>query len=669
MINNILNFNAKVDEYLKVFHKRWPNEKNKWMSAKQFEDNFNIDAPNLAENIDKSINKRFLTSNPISARKMLIAFAEYDQKRTRTALEKLFDENEPLLERIKIFMENCEDIKKSSNVKSGTNWGRTGFTLATTLELLSLRHPNKYYGYRMWKAKAINEAFDMGYNFKKTNINRVLDSEKAQKEIHDLLVKNSKFKETIANAVKDVDCYSDQDCIIATSDFCVFIGFQYKKPNDKVESNNKQINESNKNYWWLNAKSNEFPFSSINLGDKFDFAISNPKGSESNINKNFDNISVGESVILCESDTTQKIVGLGKIEHTSDSKTIGIIFNKRFDNPVPKSELKVLNELKNSQLFVVPDDTLLALKENEFNAINNFLQDHNPVLITDKPVDTYSEKEFLSEVFMSEDIYKRLKTFLDIKLNIILQGPPGVGKTFVAKKRLAYSIMGKKDDSKIEFIQFHQNYSYEDFVLGYKPDGEGFKLEEGVFTRFCRKAIENPNEKYFFIIDEINRGNMSKIFGELLMAIEYRDEEITLAYAGKKLKVPKNVYIIGMMNTADRSLAIIDYALRRRFGFVDMKPAFESDNFKQHIKKVNFEPFNSLIESIKILNEEIIDDDSLGEGFCIGHSYFCNESKCNNKEGLQEIIEFEILPTLKEYWFDDKQTYEKWKSTLINAIK
>ena len=182
---------------------------------------------------------------------------------------------------------------------------------------------------------------------------------------------------------------------------------------------------------------------------------------------------------------------------------------------------------------------------------------------------TYSKENFLSEVYISEEKYNTLTAVLHRKKNIILQGAPGVGKTFAAK-RLAYSMMNEKDDSRIEFVQFHQNYSYEDFVMGYKPFEDGFKLKHGIFYKFCQKASENLDKDYFFIIDEINRGNMSKIFGELLMLIEnnYRDTSITLAYDGNTFSVPHNLYIIGMMNTADRSLAMIDYALRRRFSFL-----------------------------------------------------------------------------------------------------
>ncbi|GHV36835.1 hypothetical protein FACS1894187_12170 [Synergistales bacterium] len=164
---------------------------------------------------------------------------------------------------------------------------------------------------------------------------------------------------------------------------------------------------------------------------------------------------------------------------------------------------------------------------------------------------------------------------------MILQGAPGVGKTFAAK-RLAFSIIGKEDDRRVKIVQFHQSYSYEDFVMGYRPDGRGFCLAEGPFYQFCKIAEKDDDDRpYFFIIDEINRGNLSKIFGELLMLIENdkRGEKnaLRLLYKDEDFFVPENVHIIGMMNTADRSLAMIDYALRRRFVFFDMEPAFDSD--------------------------------------------------------------------------------------------
>jgi len=281
----------------------------------------------------------------------------------------------------------------------------------------------------------------------------------------------------------------------------------------------------------------------------------------------------------------------------------------------------------------------------------------------------YSRKDFLSNVFITADKYDSLVRMLKAKKNIILQGAPGVGKTFAAK-RLAYSIMGVKDDSRIEFVQFHQNYSYEDFVMGYKPNENGFELKNGIFYSFCQKAASAPDKDYFFIIDEINRGNMSKIFGELLMLIEkdYRGTPLTLAYDGRPFFVPKNLHIIGMMNTADRSLAMIDYALRRRFSFFDMEPGFDSDGFAAYQQKLNSEKLDRLVAELKSLNNAIIEDKSLGKGFCIGHSYLCGEKTCSD-EWLQGVVEYDILPMLAEYWFDDIEQYNSWEKRLTDAVK
>lgn len=283
----------------------------------------------------------------------------------------------------------------------------------------------------------------------------------------------------------------------------------------------------------------------------------------------------------------------------------------------------------------------------------------------------YTKEDFLAEVFMSEEKYDKLSAVLLNKKNIILQGAPGVGKTFSAK-RLAYSLIGTVNEDAIEFVQFHQNYSYEDFMMGYKPSGSSFKLKEGVFYRFCKKAEADSDAKYFFIIDEINRGNLSKIFGELLMLIEndYRGTPATLAYNDKKFSVPENLYIIGMMNTADRSLAMIDYALRRRFSFFELEPGFETEGFIQYQHSLKNETFNDLLAKVIELNLEIASDRSLGRGFCIGHSYFCgrNELTCSD-EWMQEVVDYDILPMLGEYWFDDQEKYLRWENILHGVFQ
>lgn len=288
----------------------------------------------------------------------------------------------------------------------------------------------------------------------------------------------------------------------------------------------------------------------------------------------------------------------------------------------------------------------------------------------------YDKDKFLDDVFMTSDEYDELLRLLLYKKNIILQGAPGVGKTYLAK-RFAYSIIGAKDDSFVEIVQFHQSYSYEDFIMGYKPNDDGFDLRTGSFYNFCKKAEKdgNPDSKYFFIIDEINRGNLSKVFGELMMLIEGdkrgSKNGLKMAYRDEYFFVPQNVYIIGMMNTADRSLAMMDYALRRRFSFYEVEPAFGKHMFRAHLEKYikTSAIVDKVINRFKDLNIKIADEETsgLGKGFCVGHSYFCVPpvSGQSDEDWYKSIIKFEVAPLLDEYWWDDKAKAEDCKKDLL----
>jgi len=306
------------------------------------------------------------------------------------------------------------------------------------------------------------------------------------------------------------------------------------------------------------------------------------------------------------------------------------------------------------------------------NEIESLFDGEDPIEEPEEEEETsyegYLDKDFLREVFIDPEEYEMLVELLKAKKNIILQGAPGVGKTYIAK-RLAYSILGVKDISRVEMVQFHQSYSYEDFIRGFRPTESSFKLVNGPFYEFCKRAQDDIERDYFFIIDEINRGNLSKIFGELLMLIERdkRGEKLRILYENELFSVPENVHIIGLMNTADRSLAMIDYALRRRFAFYELEPAFDSPGFQGMVERSGSKKFRVLIECVKKLNKEISEDESLGDGFRIGHSYFCTDGQMTD-DRLEMIVRYELIQLLNEYWFDDRPKIKKWSDTLLGAL-
>lgn len=305
------------------------------------------------------------------------------------------------------------------------------------------------------------------------------------------------------------------------------------------------------------------------------------------------------------------------------------------------------------------------------------IEDSNDIVFVEKINDdskVYTEKEFLMESFINTSEYESLRERLLNKKNIIIQGTPGVGKTFLSKK-LAYSIIGESNNKYIEMVQFHQNYSYEDFIMGYRPNSRGsFELNHGIFYSFCEKAKMDAEHKYFMIIDEINRGNLSKIFGELLLLIEKdkrgKENSIPLLYdSSKRFYVPENLYIIGLMNTADRSLAFMDYALRRRFSFIEIKPQFDSQKFINYVKNCRESKFLfNVLKTIENINNAILNDENLGKNFLIGHSYFCNLYNATKKD-IKNIIYFDIIPLIEEYWVNNSDKFDEYKNELLDVIK
>ena len=445
--------------------------------------------------------------------------------------------------------------------------------------------------------------------------------------------------------------------------------------NNLIEGKEPKIKSADKQYWWLTGSPKYWsPSTDWELGEDIDYTLYNEKGNKRRVFKHFTEARPGDIVIAYEATPVLQIVAIGRVVSETDGEVLYIRKIEELMSPVPYSEILTNPILKDSEPVMNRcQGSLFKLTQDEYDEIMRLIRKDNPEPVVNEEEDIeeyapYRDEDFLKEVYMNKKDYERLKELLLRKKNLILQGAPGVGKTFAAKK-LAYAIMGEKNDKRVKIVQFHQNYSYEDFVLGYKPnENGGFELKEGIFYQFCKKAAADKDNEYFFIIDEINRGNLSKIFGELLMMIEkdYRDTPIQLSYADRRFAVPSNVYLIGMMNTADRSLAMIDYALRRRFSFFEMKPAFENSGFKDYIKNLRDIRLEKLIQALIALNKVIADDDSLGTGFCIGHSYLCD---LESDYDLVSIVEYDIIPMLREYWFDNDERFNSEAQKLRNAIK
>ena len=345
------------------------------------------------------------------------------------------------------------------------------------------------------------------------------------------------------------------------------------------------------------------------------------------------------------------------------------------------SELIKHDIFKGSEPFRAATGSLYHLTKEEYDFIVS-LAEKSPSVTPEQTggpeaeYNSYSFENDPDKPFISKEDFYEIVNQLHFNKNIILQGAPGVGKSFLARK-IAYQMMEEENDAHIAMVQFHQSYSYEDFIQGIRPTKDGFSVRNGVFYEFCKTAIKHPTEKYFFIIDEINRGNISKVFGELMLLIEADKRcdkyAISLTYseeADDPFYVPENLYIIGCMNTADRSLAHIDYALRRRFSFIKLKPEF-GDTFKDFLLQAGITPdfANDICKKLDKVNEIICSDPLLTDGKMIGHSYFCAYDKSQPQEAWwKDIMKYKVLPYIVELRNRGANKEENEIETCFNSL-
>ena len=674
-----------IGKYKADFETNIPNELYKWKAVKCFQDNWDINAENFAEMLSRSLSKtgNLLATRSTFPRRMIKHYAKSYTEEVRNLFIVLFDDDRSLFERIEEFKKGIDLIHEKWDVEGKKNHYQTDNVIST---YLWLRFPDKYYIYKPSIAQILFKELNVNIKLRGMGTNAIIETYNIYNVIAETLAEDMAYRGMLDNAQTD-DCYPDYTFRTATIDFGYYVG-KYMKPSFSIAGKHQpktttikqsyvtpivgapKTDSPKHGYWWLNANPKYWSLAEWIVGDEQDYTLYNSNGNKRRIFQNFVDAKEGDTVICYESNPTKQILCLAIVSKASDGERIVFKKTETLTAPVDYASIRDIAELQNMEVFVNPNGSFFKLTADEYNLLMDIIREANEKPSLEVKSESYTVDNFLSDVFMTKDSYNHLRAKLEIKKNIILQGAPGVGKTFSAK-RLAYSIMEEKDDNRICFIQFHQNYSYEEFIEGYKPDEESFKLRKGIFYNFCTQAKNDPSRPYFFIIDEINRGNLSKIFGELLMLVEsaYRNERVALLYSGEKFYVPENLYIIGMMNTADRSLAMIDYALRRRFSFFDLKPGYDTDGFKEKQKSLNNEKYNKLVSEIIELNKEIVKEGSLGWGFEIGHSYLCyNKVDEVTDRWLYAVVNYDIIPLLSEYWFDSRDAVTKWSERLNKAI-
>ena len=672
--------------------KQWPNEKYKWEAVKCFQDNWDINASDFADMLERSLTKTYnlLASINNFPRAMIEGFARSAPQEVRDMFRALFDETTDVVARILTFKKQAEVMLK----KYGEG-AKSHYQSENAISVyLWLKYPDKYYIYKFGEIKRVFEKLNGDFHLKKGDY-----AENLRKfySFYDALCMELKKDSQLQDLLKShltKDCYPDPELKTLTLDVGFYISRWLDGDKEPSEPEPSQLSDEEQRtvHYWL--------YSPGAGADKWDECYERGImllgwGELGNLERFENKESMRERMkSVYGGSSSYKNCAHATWQFVHDMKPGDVVFVKQGVHTIigkgvvssayryeeRKDGFSNVREVEwtDKGNWEIQSQTLVKTL-TDVTEYADFLQElqnalaektQNAAEEPDEYNSLYTKEDFLQDVYMTETEYNQLTSLLHRKKNVILQGAPGVGKTFIAKK-LAYAMMGQKDEERVKLVQFHQSYSYEDFIMGYRPTETGFALHKGVFYEFCKKAEKDKDRDYFFIIDEINRGNLSKIFGELFMLLENdkRGEELQLLYSDEVFSIPKNLYVIGMMNTADRSLAMLDYALRRRFAFFTIQPGFETHGFHAYQTSLEQATFDRLIERVKALNEEIKEDASLGEGFRIGHSYFCNLTKETCSDGkLRAIIEYEIIPLLKEYWFDEPSKVETWMQNLRSVL-
>jgi len=632
-MENIVKIKEVIDLYKSDFKRIDSEERYKWIAVKHFQDNWDIDAPDFAAMLAQAFARHvnLLDSGVARPLGVMIFFAKREPDNARGLFKILYDESRQFEQRINAFTSGIDQFVAKMN-QEDTSWKSSFQDQHAISVYLMFRYPEKYYIYKYSILKKVAPLFGL-----ELTPDRLATYKKLCDAIHAVAVTDKNLLSMSQDRLGS-DCYQDPEHRLLAMDIAFFAyrHQQAKEEAKKLAAQPAIVQDFRK---WLECptrkKGKPYDYQTVRVYLQFVEAHAQKLAPpfEGDVNLfSYDTSAAFDPVYT----------RLTEIIETGDHQVNGAF---------PKV-LKLYEQF---------------LKEREQPASQAEPVPTPPAASRD----AYNREKFLEEVYLKPDQYDDIVNLLTRKKNLILQGAPGVGKTYAAR-RLVCSRIGEKTSERISFVQFHQNYGYEDFVMGYRPKDNSFQMEKGAFYSFCDEARKDPDSSWFFIIDEINRGNISKIFGELLMLIESdkrdKDYAVRLHGANEPFFVPENVYIIGMMNTADRSIALIDYALRRRFAFYLLEPAFESDGFRAYMDEKNSPQFDKVIKVVLKLNIEIAQDPLLGAGFQIGHSYFCADDPVDEKL-LRGIILYEIKPLLDEYWVDEKDKIEQWVNMLLEAAR